>query len=425
MPDRRAYLLAIGLALALVVESVRTPAMASRQGASPGQAANPILVLVSFDGWRWDYTDRFDLPNVQALAARGVRVRELVPSFPALTFPNHYTIVTGLYPEHHGIVANVMIDPKIPDRFTMSSATSRDSAWWGGEPIWVTAVRQGRRSATMFWPGSEVAVDGVRPTYWKPFDSKLPSEARTSQVLEWLAMPEAERPSVVTLYQEVVDHAGHDFGPDSPEVATAAAELDRNLGTLVAGIDRLHLGDRTTVVLVSDHGMASLAPQRIIWLDDYIDLDTVTVTEWEGLLELSPRDRTPAGLRRVYDALQHAHPRLRVFERGSLPDHLRHGTNPRTPAIIGLPDDGWVVTSRQRRLQPHDDGWSPQRGAHGFDTAYRDMHALFVAAGPPIVRGLVLPMMDNVHIYEFLCAVASLEPAANDGDPSVTRAFLR
>jgi len=416
MRFRAASLVAIGLALVLVAGGSRTPARA--------QAANPILVLVSFDGWRWDYTERFDVPNVRALAERGVRVRELVPSFPALTFPNHYTIVTGLYPEHHGIVANVMIDPKMPERFTMSSETSRDSAWWGGEPVWVTAVRHGRRSATMFWPGSEVAIDNVRPTYWKPFDSKLPSEARTSQALEWLALPEAERPSVVTLYQEVVDHAGHDFGPDSPQVAAAAAELDRNLGVLVAGIERLHLADRTTVVLVSDHGMASLAPQRIIWLDDYIDVDTITVTEWEGLLELSPRDNTPAGLQRVYDTLQHAHPRLRVYERAALPEHLRHGTNPRTPAIIGLPDDGWVVTTRQRRLQ-HDEGWSPQRGTHGFDTVYRDMHALFVAAGPPVVRGLVVPTMDNVHIYEFLCAVARLTPAANDGDPSVTRPFLR
>src|SRR5262245_35840001 len=183
-------LLTIVLALAALAAGARTAANA--------QSRDPILVLVSFDGWRWDYTDRFDVPNVRALAARGVRVRELIPSFPALTFPNHYTIVTGLYPEHHGIVANVMLDSSMPERFTMSSQTSRESAWWGGEPIWVTAVRQGRRSATMFWPGSEVEIRGVRPTYWKPFDSKLPSEARTAQALEWLGLPESERPSVVT-----------------------------------------------------------------------------------------------------------------------------------------------------------------------------------------------------------------------------------
>jgi predicted AlkP superfamily pyrophosphatase or phosphodiesterase len=414
---RRATCLVVIGALAAIAGGWRVPANA--------QGANPILVLVSFDGWRWDYTDRLDVPNVRALASRGVRVRELVPSFPALTFPNHYTIVTGLHPEHHGIVANVMIDPQIPERFTMSSLTSRDSAWWGGEPIWVTAVRQGRRAATMFWPGSEVAVGGVRPTYWRPFDGKVPSDARTAQAIEWLALPETERPMVITLYQEIVDHAGHDFGPDSPEVAAAAADLDRNLGTLMAAIDRLNLADRATVVLVSDHGMASLAPERVIWLDDYLDLASVEVTEWEGLLELSPRENTPENLERIYERLRDAHPRLRVFKSGSLPDHLRHGTNARVPSLIGLPDDGWVVTTRQRRLQRHDDGWSPQRGAHGFDTAYQDMHALFVAAGPTVFRGLVVPTMDNVHIYEFLCAVAKLTPAPNDGDPSVSRAFLR
>ena len=156
-----------------------------------------------------------------------------------------------------------------------------------------------------------------------------------------------------------------------------------------------------------------------------LDVASVEVTEWEGLLELSPRENTPGNLDRIYERLRNAHPRLRVFKNGSLPDHLRHGTNPRIPSLIGLPDDGWVVTTRQRRLEPHDEGWSPLRGTHGFDTAYRDMHALFVAAGPPVVRGLVVPTMDNVNIYEFLCAVAKLTPAPNDGDPSVSRAFLR
>jgi predicted AlkP superfamily pyrophosphatase or phosphodiesterase len=424
LPPREVAQRRPGIRLILVAAVVATIAADLRTRAV-AQVRDPILVLVSFDGWRWDYTDRLDVPNVRALAARGVRVRELIPSFPALTFPNHYTIVTGLYPEHHGIVANVMIDPAIPERFTMSSRTSRDAVWWGGEPIWVTAIRQGRRAATMFWPGSEVAVGGVRPTYWKPFDSKVPSDARTAQALEWLALPEERRPSVVTLYQEAVDHAGHDFGPDSPELAAAAAELDRTLGTLLGGIERLGLTERTTVVLVSDHGMAPLSPERIIWLDDYIDVGSVTVTEWEGLLELTPRDNTPEGRQRVYQLLRNAHPRLRVFMREELPAHLRHGTNARTAAIIGLPDDGWVVTTRQRRQQRHDDGRSPPRGDHGYDTAYRDMHALFVAAGPSVVSGLNVPEMENVHIYGFLCAVARLKPAANDGDPQVTRAFLR
>src|SRR5262249_41026791 len=159
---------------------------------------DPILILVSFDGWRWDYTDRLPAPNLRALAQRGVRVRELIPSTPSLTFPNHYTIVTGLYPAHHGIVANVMRDPSMAGRFTM--ATARDSRWWGGEPIWITAERQGRRAATMFWPGSEVENHGKRPSRWWPFDGNVPAGERTARALAWLALPESERPSVITLY---------------------------------------------------------------------------------------------------------------------------------------------------------------------------------------------------------------------------------
>src|SRR3954471_2074766 len=179
----------------------------------PGPAA-PILILVSFDGWRWDYLNRLPAPNLKALAARGVRARSLIPSFPVLTFPNHYTIVTGLYPEHHGVIANTMRDPTIPERFTQSSATAKDARWWGGEPLWVTAIRQGLRAATMYWPGSEAAIGGVRPPYWRAYDKSLPTLDRVTQALTWLALPAAERPSFVSLYFEEVDTAGHDFGPD-------------------------------------------------------------------------------------------------------------------------------------------------------------------------------------------------------------------
>src|SRR6478672_5181399 len=162
-------------------------------GAAPLQPpapAAPLLILVSFDGWRWDYINRLPAPHLKALAARGVRARKLIPSFPVLTFPNHYTIVTGLYPEHHGIVANTMRDPAMPERFAMAADTAKDAAWWGGEPLWVTAIRQGRRAATMFWPGTEAAIDGVRPSAWRPFDKSVTSPARVDQVLEWLALPE-------------------------------------------------------------------------------------------------------------------------------------------------------------------------------------------------------------------------------------------
>src|SRR5258708_7141964 len=170
--------LAIFLALALVCA-----APSAQRALDPA----PIVILISFDGWRWDYIDRQPAPNLKALAARGVRARALIPSFPVLTFPTHYTIATGLYPEHHGIVGNVMRDPLMPDKFTMSAATAKDARWWGGEPLWVTAIRQDRRAATMFWPGSEAPIGGVRPTYWIPYDKQIDAPDRVAQALTWLA----------------------------------------------------------------------------------------------------------------------------------------------------------------------------------------------------------------------------------------------
>jgi predicted AlkP superfamily pyrophosphatase or phosphodiesterase len=387
---------------------------------------DPILVLVSFDGWRWDYTDRLQAPNLRALAARGVRVRELIPSFPVLTFPNHYTIVTGLYPEHHGIVGNRMLDPETGERFTTSdSAAVRASRWWGGEPLWVTAARQGRRTAAMFWPGTEAEIKGVRPTYWRPFDGKLPAADRVAQVLEWLALPEAERPSVITMYQDTVDHAGHDFGPDSPETASAVADLDRTLGTLIAGVERQGVADRTTIVVVSDHGMTNVSENRVIWLDDYLDTSAVDVIESDATLHLRPRPDTPARAAEVYRRLAGAHPRMHVFTRESIPARFHHQASARIPPIVAIPDTGWAITTRQRRSDRAKDGLAPARGSHGYDPSEPQMHALFVAAGPRVRRGLNIAPMANVHVYNFLCAVLNLTPAPNDGDLSMVRRFLR
>jgi predicted AlkP superfamily pyrophosphatase or phosphodiesterase len=382
---------------------------------------SPIVVLISFDGWRWDYITRAKVPHIQALESRGVRAEGLIPVFPAKTFPNHYTIVTGLYPEHHGIVSNAMVDPAIGERFTLSSETAKDARWWGGEPIWVTAIRQGRRSASMFWPGSEVLIGGLRPTYWKPFDTTLPNGARVKQVLDWLALPADQQPSFVTLYFSEVDQSGHDAGPESPEVLVAASHLDEALGELVSGVEKLKLTDRTTFVVVSDHGMSQLSDSRVVFLDDYVDVSDVDVIEWTPMLALAPR---AGSVDNVYQALKDRHPALTVYKREETPAALRYRDNPRIAPIIGLLDEGWTLTTHGRLAGRRAAG-RRLAGDHGYDSKHRSMHGLFVAAGPRVVRGLHAPAFEAVHVYELLAEILGLSPVKNDGDPNVTRTFLR
>ena len=390
-------------------------------GAAFQSQPKPILILISFDGWRWDYIDRADVPNMKALAERGIRSQGLRPSFPSKTFPNHYTLVTGLYPDHHGIISNNMWDDVIGQRFTMSAETAKDARWWQGEPLWATAIKQGRRASSMFWPGSEVAIGGVRPTDWKPFDDGLPSADRVAQVLTWLALPETERPSFITLYFSTVDTAGHTFGPDAWETLDAAEGLDEQLGTLVAGIERLGLTARTTIIATADHGMSQQSVNRKIFIDDYIDPATVDVIDWSPVLQIRPLKGT---VDELYRALRGKHPSLTVYRKEELPADLHYGSNPRIAPIVALADDGWGITTHAR-FEPRKGERSQSGGEHGYDPRHRSMHALFVAAGPGLRVGVTVPGFDNIHVYDFMCRVLGLTPAKNDGDPAATKAFWR
>ena len=313
--------------------------------ASLAAQASPILILISFDGWRWDYTDRANVPNLKALAARGVRSEGLIPSFPTVTFPNHYTIVTGLVPDHHGIVANGMFDATIgPQKFTMSAATAKDPRWWGGEPIWTTAMKQGLKSAATFWPGSEA----IKPTYWRPFDDRVSNEDRVKLALELLKLPEGERPSFNTLYFSEVDHVGHDAGPDSPEVLVAAQHLDQALGQLLAGVDALGLTARTTFVVVSDHGMAQTSAERLIYLDDYVDLADIDVVEWSPNVAIRLKQPgSPAAVEALYRRLFKKHPALSVYKK----ETCRRGCSTE-PTLACRPSSGSPRTGgRSRRMR--------------------------------------------------------------------------
>jgi predicted AlkP superfamily pyrophosphatase or phosphodiesterase len=262
----------------------------ARESTSRISDLQPTVILISIDGFRWDYLEKAELPNFQRLIKTGVRARAMIPAFPTKTFPNHYTIVTGLYPEHHGIVANTMYDPEFDAKFSMSNRDAvKDGRWWGGEPLWVTAEKQGQISATLFWPGSEAEILGVRPTHWRVYDDDFPNAGRVDTVLAWLDLPAARRPTFLTLYFSDVDHAGHNNSLDSPEVKTAIQDVDALLGRLLAGLENRKIFARVNIIVVSDHGMAEAKSDQVIYLDDYLDLSQVEIVDWSPVVALRPR----------------------------------------------------------------------------------------------------------------------------------------
>jgi predicted AlkP superfamily pyrophosphatase or phosphodiesterase len=384
------------------------------------QNSAEILILVSLDGFRWDYMEAAATPTLDRLATGGVRAERLIPSFPSKTFPNHYTLVTGLRPAEHGIVANHFYDPVFDARFTIGDPTTvTDARWWGGEPIWVTAERQGRRAATLFWPGSEAAIGGVLPSYGLPYDHDLPHADRVATLLQWLDAPADRRPTFLTLYLSDVDSAGHAYGPGAPETLAAIEKVDATLGTLLAGLERRNLARQTHWIIVADHGMAATARERVILFDDFVSLEQANAVDVDPLLALWPAEEDREA---VYRALAGAHPHLQVYRRAEIPERFQYRDHRRIPPILGVADEGWSIASRadfERHPERYDGG------AHGYDPALPSMGALFIGHGPKFRQGATVPPLENLHVYELMCHILGLEPATNSGHFSAVRHLLR
>jgi len=388
---------------------------------TPAWGADSTLILVSLDGFRWDYLEKYqsETPCLRQLAADGVRAEHLISCFPSSTFPNHYSIVTGLRPEHHGIIYNSFYDPALDAAFNYHTHECViDGRWWGGEPVWVTAGKQGVRSACMFWPGSEAEIAGARPTYYQAFDGSVTCAQRVDGLLQWLSLPAGQRPTLCTLYLDVVDHAGHDYGPDAPETAAAVRDVDAAMERLGAGLAARGLRETTNLVIISDHGMASVPVGHVLFLDDFVDLTAVTVEFLGVQAGLRPLAGSPRALKvRILPALPaHTH----LYLREEMPERLHFRDNPRIPPLVILADEGWEIATRasfEKRTKPG-------RGDHGYDPELSNMGATFIANGPAFRRGVVLPPFENIHIYNLLCAVLGLKPAPNDGDDRLVHTAL-
>ena len=384
----------------------------------------PPLILVSIDGFRWDYLQKYAAPTLRALATDGVRARRLTPSFPSKTFPNHFTLVTGLRPEHHGIVSNYFFDPVLNATFNKSRpADNADPRWWQqGEPVWITAEKQGVRSAVYYWPGSETVIHGARPGIYRPFDGKVPSRERVDGLLAWLDLPADQRPRFCVLYLDVVDVVGHRAGPDAPETAAAVREVDDAIARLLAGLVARGLRDTANLVVVSDHGMSEQSPDRVIFLEDLMNVSQVQVesTGANGGVRPKPGTVSPAELAASIRAK--APPQLQVYLREEVPARLHYRDNPRIPPVVLIADDHWNIESRV--------GWPYLqnrfgKGNHGWDPATPNMGALFIAHGPSFQRGIEIPDVENIQVYNLLCVALGIEPAPNDGDRRLERAALR
>ncbi|HEX5222311.1 MAG TPA: ectonucleotide pyrophosphatase/phosphodiesterase [Verrucomicrobiae bacterium] len=375
------------------------------------------VILVSLDGFRWDYLQRFQPTNLVRLAKEGVQAERLIPAFPSLTFPNHYTLVTGLYPEHHGIIGNNFYDPEFKAHYNAFTDVSSESRWWGGEPIWVTAIKQGRTAKCMFWPGSQTEIGGVRPTEWKPFNKNTTFTESVDTVLGWLDAT-SKRPGFVTMYFHEPDSAGHKDGLNSPQLADAVKQVDTAIGRLVDGIQRLKLNEVVNLVIVSDHGMAELSPDRVITLGDFLDMSKVQVDFSGAVAGLRPLD---GNVEALSAALKKSEKGFHLYRREQMPERFRFRNNDRIPPLVLLAEEGWQITPRTTAEQA---GRTVLKATHGFDPGLPSMGGLFIAHGPAFQRGVTIAPEENVHVYNLLCATLGLKPASNDGDDRLARKVL-
>ena len=367
-------------------------------------AGRHYTVIVSLDGFRWDYPLMYDTPFLDSLGREGVRA-VMRPSFPSKTFPNHYTLATGLVPDHHGIIANRFYDVASGRTYSIGDTlTAKDPSFYGGEPVWITAGRQGLKAGVVYWPGSDVAIQGRYPDYWQDYarQPRLSFPERVAEVERLMKLPEGERPQLVMAYFEYPDYQGHDHGPASVEVRAAVEGLDRLLGMLYGDLRKLPYGADINFIVTSDHGMAQTSPERIVCLSDYLE------DGWcERVLPDLPALVFPAkghedDIMKALDGVPH----IRAWRKKDVPAYLNYGTDRNIAPIVVLPDEGWTV-SENGKVNP---------GSHGYDPTSPQMNVIFRAAGPDFKRGYVKSgTFDNTAVYPTLCRLLGIEPAQCDG----------
>jgi alkaline phosphatase D len=379
-------------------------------------STNNITVVLSLDGFRWDYPSDSLTPNLMQIASNGVRAKAMIPSFPSKTFPNHYTLATGLYPDHHGLVNNTFYDPDLEITYSMSDKSTRiDPRFYGGEPIWVTASKQGIKTASFYWVGSELPIKDIQPDYWKPYNQKVTFVQRIDSVVKWLLMPDSLQPKLIMLYYHEPDGVGHEYGPFSTELKREIKQLDSLTGLLYTRIRELPVGNRVNLIILSDHGMGPLDAEKVVALRDFIP-ETWPVTikggnpDYNIYADAYWADSVYATLRTVKG--------MTIWKASDVPDYLNYGTNIRCGNLVAVADSVYSLVLKK-------DPECCKGGTHGYDIRNTDMHTIFFAAGPSFKQGYVHPVFRNVDVYPLLARLLNIQPAPTDGQISEVETMLR
>lgn len=410
--------LVVALRLPLAAQAVPAQVIHVEHGPNePAQQAKPYVILVSLDGFRYDYAAKYGATTLDGLAAEGASAPDgMIPSFPSITFPNHFSIVTGLYPEHHGIVANSFYDPARQQTYkSRDAASTGDGSWYSGTPLWALAEKQGMRSACFFWPSSDAEIDGERPSYYLNYDGRVPDDQRIDQVIAWLKMPAQQRPHFITLYYAEPDHSGHLYGPESVQVGEVVRHVDALVGKLLADVKTLHLA--VDVIVLSDHGMATVEGNWID-LDHYADLsEFVTV----GSL-LYPKNEAAAA--RAYQQLHGASDKFVAYRRADVPAYLHFSSNARIGDPVVIPSGPYMIrahaTENPEILHPD------VKGEHGYDPSQmKSMRAIFYAVGPDIRPGARVAPFENVDVYPLVAKILGLKIGPIDGHLESLQGILK
>ena len=371
--------------------------------------------MISFDGFRSDYLDWYDTPNMDRFTSEGVRAKGLIPVFVSKTFPNHYSIATGLYAENHGLIGNHFYEPLLDDDYSLSDRSKvEDPKFYEGEPIWVTAEKNNIQTASYFWVGSEAPINNTYPTRWKRYEHDFPFNSRIDSVVNWFSMPKKQRPKLCLLYFHEPDHTGHETGPKSDETAMMVHEIDSLFGTLITKLEQLPIAKNLNILVVSDHGMTEISSERTIDLSNHIETSKMKQEGSGPYSLLYDMDKNEIG--NIVDKLNTV-PKISAYAKKDIPDRYHFKRHHRIKDILVIADEGWYIKNQAISSASKVGAYIPKGGTHGYDNQLKSMHALFIANGPAFKKGITVPPFENVNIYPLICQILNIDPNKNiDGN---------